>query len=565
MGAVRRLGRYLLVEPLARGGMGEVWLARPEGVPGAPGLCVVKTLREGLVADDEARQRFVDESRVALLLSHPCVCRTVDAGSVGDTLFIALEVVEGIDVRQLVLRAREAGHPIDEDLALWIVGCAADGLSFAHGAKHPITGEPLGIVHRDISPHNLMCSVDGTVKIIDFGLALSSLKEAQTERDVVLGKLSYMSPEQATARALDERTDVFSLGVVLYELLTGERYWGELKHEQIWQRAGTGMYVPPGLSRLAPDMRAVVGAAVAPQVAERTASAGGLRDQIAHLLAVRGGAVDAAYRLGALVREVAQPELARIDTARMGSDTLPPDPSSPVMSIALEEVRAIEAMLAREQPPPPTITMAPATIPELALAETVRRASAPSAPPLGPASSTTPALTAAATVPALEAVAMPERAPRRAGAGVIALVGVGGVAVAVLVLALALLPATERRPTDIPAMGGPTSDEPATQVLAADVVTDGAPGAETPATPSTPTPPPLTIAPYDGGPAATSTKKPRAAPRLSSMLKRLERCDTGCARVLRSTTRNVDTLSGAEERDVRAAITQCLAQCREAR
>lgn len=553
MGAVRRLGRYLLVEPLAKGGMGEVWLARPEAVPGAPSLCVVKTLREGLVADAEARQRFVDESRVALLLSHPCVCRTVDAGSVGDTLFIALEVVEGIDVRQLALRAGEAGVAIDEDLALWIIGCAADGLSFAHAARHPITGEPLGIVHRDISPHNLMCSVDGTVKIIDFGLALSSLKEAHTERDVVLGKLAYMSPEQASGGALDERADVFALGVVLFELLSGERYWGALKHDQIWLRAGSGTYLPPGLERLAPDLRAVVGAAIAPKLAERTGSADVLRDEIAQLLSVRGGAVDAGHRLGELVRELARPELARIATARQGSDTLPPDHSSPVMSIALEEVRAIEALLALERPSPPTVTLAAATIPELALAETIRRASAPSGGP----DTTAPqhaarATPARATVPLLPAVAGAPTRPRASSIGV-ALVA-GAVALVGLLLLVIFL-------VGEPVPASSVVASPPAPVPAADaglVIEEPRPA---PLDPSVPLPAEV----QGAGPAPTAGKKPRPATRLSAMLKRLDGCDTACARVLRSTTRDVDRLTGTEQSDVRAAITQCLAQCREAR
>lgn len=472
MSELRRLGRYLLVEPLARGGMGEVWLARPEEVPGAPPLCVVKTLREGLVTDSEARVRFVDETRVALLLSHPCICRTVDAGSVGDTLYIALEVVEGLDVRHLVHRALDAGRPIDEALALWIVGCAADGLAYAHEARHPLTGAPLGIVHRDISPQNLMCDADGTVRVIDFGLALSSLKEARTEQDVVLGKLAYMPPEQATGGRLDARTDVFALGVVLYELLTGERYWGELKHDQIWKRAGLGTWVPPALGRLPGELRSVVSGAIAGRLAERTPSAARLRDAIARLLSQRGGAAEAARRLGALVGELARPEVERIRAARLGGDTLPPDLSSPVMSIALEEVRAIEAMLQQHAAPPPTLSLAPSTLLDL-----------PGLPP--PEAQAAPTL----ELPAATLV-LPVHAPLRA----------------------------EIPPAPAPAPG--------------------------------PTPP------------AGATAPAPAKQRLSALLKKLEPCDHACARTLRSSPRDVDRLTGTDERDVRKLIVQCLASCR---
>lgn len=551
MSELRRLGRYLLVEPIARGGMGEVWLARPEEVPGAPPLCVVKTLREGLVTDSEARVRFVDESRVALLLSHPCICRTVDAGSVGDTLYIALEVVEGLDVRHLVHRALDAGRPVDEALALWIVGCAADGLAFAHEARHPLTGAPLGIVHRDISPQNLMCGADGTVRVIDFGLALSSLKEARTEQDVVLGKLAYMPPEQATGGRLDARTDVFALGVVLYELLTGERYWGELKHDQIWRRAGLGTWVPPALGRLPGELRSVVAGAIAGRLAERTPSAARLRDAVAHLLAQRGGPAEAARRLGAMVEELARPEILRIRAARLGGDTLPPDLSSPVMSIAVEEVRAIEAMLQQHAAPPPTLTLALSSLTDL---------------PEGP-------LPEAPVAPTLELPAttlvVPAHPPRPAGPGkasrgpLLAALAAIGLCVGAVALALAWPRGSEGRSVGAAALtSAPTAPAP--------------PAPPPPPVESPPPPPPVESAPptppVESPPAPPPVESPPApspvppaAPakrRLSTLLKKLEPCDHACARTLRSSPRDVDRLTGKDERDVRKLIVQCLASCR---
>lgn len=442
-------GPFMLIDALASGGMGEVWLASPQGVHTATDeLCVLKRVKSVLADDDDAVRRFVDESRLGLLLRHPCVARTLDAGRVDGSDYLAVELVEGLDLRGLVERAAAARQPLDAHLAMWCLVGAFDGLAYAHAARHPITGAPLGVVHRDISPHNLMAARDGVVRVIDFGLALSAVREARTEQGVVMGKLAYMSPEQARGEPVDDRCDVFAAGVVLYELIAGERYWGGLPQSEIWQLVGRGTFK----ARLAAEVNAATGGIfsmlVAPRPSQRP-SAAEARDALLALLDAGPGTDELGRRLGQLVSIVAGPELARVDKAREAARSLAPtigEMPRTTISVALAEVRAVEALL--QQPPPPVARHAPPTarpLPGLMVqastalleratpTQLVERASPPVRPAAAPAAPVAPVAPAAVRVVSSTApnvAAAPPRPVRRlagiAAFGVVALaVGVG--------------------------------------------------------------------------------------------------------------------------------------------
>ena len=348
-------GPFVLLDALGRGGMGEVWLARPRaalpglsGLAGGPGdLCVVKTMRADVAEDADALKRFGDEARLALLLAHPRICRVLDAGRVGSSRYLAIELVEGIDVLTLLIRAAERGVAIDELVALWIGACVLDALSFAHEARHPMSKKKLGVVHRDISPQNVVCDASGNASVIDFGLALSMLKRAKTEKDVVMGKLAYMAPEQARGEALDARCDLFAAGVVLYELLAMDCYWGDMENKDIWMRVGTDNWQPPKLSSLADDVALWLQPLLERRTASRAADAAERRNALGPLINARGGVALAQQKLAALVGQLAQPELERIARARAAAPN-PVDlaPSSEAESIAQSEAPAIAAALA---------------------------------------------------------------------------------------------------------------------------------------------------------------------------------------------------------------------------
>jgi len=216
------LGRYRLLTVLASGGMGSVWVARDvAGSASSPNdLAAVKVIRAGLAEDAQFRRMFLDEARLAGLIQDPHVVRVFGFGDEGSVLYQAMELVEGVSLAGLL--KRQTG-PLPVRIAILIVLDALRGLHAAHELRDD-TGAPLELVHRDVSPQNILLSVEGCAKITDFGIAkaLGRLQD-ETETGAVKGKLAYMAPEQLTRRSVDRRSDVFAAGVVLWELLTGER------------------------------------------------------------------------------------------------------------------------------------------------------------------------------------------------------------------------------------------------------------------------------------------------------------------------------------------------------
>lgn len=217
-----QLGKYELVRKLATGGMAEVFLARMTGPMGFAKTLVVKRILAHLAEDPQFVEMFLGEAKLAALLNHPNIAQIFDFGVVDDTYFIAMEHVDGPNLRVLNRRAFEQGRPIPFALAAKIISYACEGLAFAHEFCDPGTGEPLRLIHRDISPDNLLVSRNGSVKVVDFGIAKAAGQAQHTRTGLLKGKVAYMSPEQIKGgTTIDLRTDVFALGVVLYELLAG--------------------------------------------------------------------------------------------------------------------------------------------------------------------------------------------------------------------------------------------------------------------------------------------------------------------------------------------------------
>lgn len=213
----KRLGHYTLLRQLAEGGMGQVYLAQRDG---SEKICVLKTLRPDLLESETTKKRFVREAQLAAYLDHPNIARLLDAGFEDGTFAIAFEFIAGKDVESMMheLLHKRRLMPFEASVSL-IVGIL-DGLDFAHEAKDP-SGRPLNIVHRDLSPRNMMLTFDGFAKVIDFGVARASLDDFKTAPGLVMGTFRYVSPEIAQAGPVDRRSDVYATGVVLYELLSG--------------------------------------------------------------------------------------------------------------------------------------------------------------------------------------------------------------------------------------------------------------------------------------------------------------------------------------------------------
>lgn len=208
-----------IIVPLTRGGMGEVWLARRTGMYGFDRIVAVKLIRSELASDENLRHMFVDEARVLSQLSHPVVAQVYEFGEKYGTLYLTMEYVPGLSMSRFMARR---GRPIDPAVAARMIADIARGLHAVHEQKDE-AGQPLNIVHRDVSPQNIMMSFDGQMKLIDFGIALIVERSVDsTNVGMVKGKISYVSPEQIAGLDVDRRSDVYSLCVVLHELLTGQ-------------------------------------------------------------------------------------------------------------------------------------------------------------------------------------------------------------------------------------------------------------------------------------------------------------------------------------------------------
>jgi serine/threonine protein kinase len=209
-------GKYVLVRPMARGGMGELFLAAAGETGGFEKLCVVKKVLDS-VEDQGVYRRFLDEAKVVVRLNHANLVQVFDAGRVEDEYYLAMELVEGKDLRAVWNRCAQLHRRIPVDVAIYVIRQVVRGLEYAHDALG------LDLVHRDISPPNLLVGYRGDVKLTDFGLAKSAIKREMTTPGVVFGRYSYLSPEQARGLPADRRTDIYACGIVLWELLTGRQ------------------------------------------------------------------------------------------------------------------------------------------------------------------------------------------------------------------------------------------------------------------------------------------------------------------------------------------------------
>jgi serine/threonine protein kinase len=215
-------GPYQLIDRIAVGGMAEVFKAKRAGVAGFEKTLAVKRILPHLSDNEEFVNMFVDEAKMVSGLTHPNIVQIFDLGKIEKSYFIAMEYIHGRDLRTILKRTKEKELRLPLDLALRIASALCAALEFAHRKKDE-RGRAMEIVHRDVSPQNILISFEGDVKLTDFGIAKAATKASSTDRGALRGKLLYMSPEQAWAKPLDRRSDLFSLGLVLYEMITDEK------------------------------------------------------------------------------------------------------------------------------------------------------------------------------------------------------------------------------------------------------------------------------------------------------------------------------------------------------
>jgi serine/threonine protein kinase/CheY-like chemotaxis protein len=267
-------GNYYLLEKIAVGGMAELFKAQQRGVQGFQKIVAIKRILPHFSDNEDFVTMFIDEAKLAAQLTHPNIVQIFDLGKAGSSYYIAMEYVNGRDLRTLLKKVREYRLPFPEQVAAFVTMKVASALDYAH-RKRGFDDRELKLVHRDISPQNILLSTDGAVKLVDFGIAKAASKASHTVAGALKGKLLYMSPEQATGQPLDNRSDLYSLGLVLFELLTGERCFQADSELGVLEKVRLGRIADlhtlnPGVSR---DMVAIVNRALQKGVDHRYPSA----------------------------------------------------------------------------------------------------------------------------------------------------------------------------------------------------------------------------------------------------------------------------------------------------
>ena len=325
----QRLGRYDLVRRVAQGGMADVYLARQYGIGKFARHVAIKVLVQDRADDVEARAMFLDEARLCALLSHPNVASVLEVDVANDVHYLAMEYVHGVDLRDVLMASARVARQLPYEVALSILAQAAAGLEHAHRRTAP-DGTPLGLVHRDISLSNIMCGYDGAVKVVDFGIAKSTIASTRGTPGIVRGKASYMSPEQCLGDDVDLRTDVFALGVVLYELTTGVRCFDGPGDFERMLAVVRGEYVAPSAvdAEFPPDLEQVITAALAVDATQRYQSAGALIEALERVARAHGwslGPTVVARTMRGLYGEVpepwtCEPEVVLADVCATGAE-----------------------------------------------------------------------------------------------------------------------------------------------------------------------------------------------------------------------------------------------------
>jgi serine/threonine protein kinase len=273
--AERQFGPYRLVRQIAVGGMAEIHLAKTKGIAGFEKYVALKMIHPNFAEDEQFIQMLVDEAKIAVQLTHGNIAQTFDLGRVGETYYITMEYVDGADLYKILRRASEQDIEMPLDVCAFIAKEYTSALDHAHRKKDH-TGKPLGIVHRDVSPQNVLVSYAGEVKLVDFGIAKATMKARQTAVGVIKGKYYYMSPEQAWGDSIDYRSDIFSAGIVLYEMITGQMLYLEEDLHKLLDMARKAEIAPPSKLRkgVPPQLERIVMHALQKVPGERYQNAG---------------------------------------------------------------------------------------------------------------------------------------------------------------------------------------------------------------------------------------------------------------------------------------------------
>jgi TonB family protein len=280
-----KFGQYVLLEKIATGGMAEVWKARMRGVEGFQKIVAIKKILPHLSDNQDFIEMFIDEAKLAAQLNHNNIIHIYDLGKIQSSYYIAMEYVDGFDLKTILKRAQDRDQPMQVELALFIASKIAAALDYAH-RKRDFEDREMGLVHRDVSPQNVLISEEGDIKLCDFGIAKAASKASHTQAGALKGKLQYMSPEQAWGRHIDKRSDIFALATVLFEMLTARKLFAGDNELSILEQVREARISAPSEfnDEVSPEIDAVVRKALQKEPEKRYQTAGEMARDLDQIL-----------------------------------------------------------------------------------------------------------------------------------------------------------------------------------------------------------------------------------------------------------------------------------------
>jgi len=354
-----KFGQYVLVEKIATGGMAEVWKARMRGVEGFQKIVAIKKILPHLSDNQDFIEMFVDEAKLAAQLNHNNIIHIYDLGKIQNSYYIAMEYIDGFDLKTILRRGHERDHPMSVELALFVTSKIASALDYAH-RKKDFEEREMGLVHRDVSPQNVLISQEGDIKLCDFGIAKAASKASHTQAGALKGKLQYMSPEQAWGRNIDRRSDIFALATVLFEMLTGRKLFTGDNELSILEQVREARVQPPSAfnDEVTPEIDKIVLKALHKDPAHRYQTAGEMaRDADAILYSFKPTPTSA--DLAIYMHRISTPEPVAMHQLEPMHEA--PAPYVPPPAVVAAPASVAAAVHARPAPVAHAETHAPAT------------------------------------------------------------------------------------------------------------------------------------------------------------------------------------------------------------
>lgn len=330
--------RYTITERLDHGGMAEVFRGVAESMQGFKKNVAIKRVLPNLTKNDKFVKMFLDEARLSLFLQHANIVQVFDISRTPDNAyFLVMEFVDGCNLKGLIEKQKTKGRPLEVAHTIYLMMECCKALHYAHNLEHPETGEALHIVHRDVSPPNILISKNGEVKLVDFGLAKANSQIERSDPGVVKGKFSYLSPEATLGEEVDHRADVFACGIILWELLTGRRlFFGESDYNTVELVREAAIPSPSAINpSVGAELEAIVRKALAKDRNQRYQSAADLADALAHYLF--------SHRLKVTARDIA--ELVKLVQADAGNKKAQQPKASLIDALIMDEMQKMTSLL----------------------------------------------------------------------------------------------------------------------------------------------------------------------------------------------------------------------------